>query len=98
MSSDDAYRREVEKRLLDLEKVAKDLFEHIELLKLLIADPSCQKAPETISTEAPIKAEEMRPPDCLHYFGYLRFIPRNKSIPEECLTCQKAVECSKHTQ
>jgi len=98
MSSDDAYRREVEKRLLELEKVAKEIFEQIELLKVLITDPWCQKAPETISTEAPIKTEETRPPDCLHYLGYLRFIPKYKSIPEECLTCRKVVECSKHTQ
>jgi hypothetical protein len=97
MSSDNAYRREVEKRLLDLEKIAKEIFEHIELLKMLLADQPSPKNSETISTEVPKETDETAPPSCLHYFGYLRFVPRNKSIPEECLACQKAIECSKHT-
>jgi hypothetical protein len=99
MSSDDAYRKEVEKRLLDLEKVAKEIFEQIEMLKLLLTDSQSQRDPETVLAATPIKTEEeTRPPNCLHYFGYLRFIPRNKSFPEECLTCQKAIACSKHVQ
>lgn len=97
MSSDDAYRREVEKRLLDLEKTAKEISEHVKLLKLLLADSPSQKGPETISVEMP-REKEKSPPNCLHYIGYLRFIPRNKSIPDECLTCQKVIECSKHIE
>ncbi|MEM1539366.1 MAG: hypothetical protein QXW82_01250 [Candidatus Bathyarchaeia archaeon] len=30
---------------------------------------------------------------CPHYFGYLRERPREEGIPEECLTCEKVVEC-----
>jgi hypothetical protein len=95
MSSDDAYRREVEKRLLDLEKIAKEIFEQIELLKMLLADSPSPKDSEAVSIEVP---KETAPSSCLHYFGYLQFIPRNKSIPEECLSCQKAIECSKHVE
>jgi len=97
MSSDDKYRREVEKRLLDLQKIAKDIFEHIELLKLLLADPA-PKDSEPISIETPRKTTGISPPNCLHYFGYLRFIPKYNSVPDECLTCQKVIECSKHVE
>ncbi|MEM2937556.1 MAG: hypothetical protein QXJ63_03320 [Candidatus Bathyarchaeia archaeon] len=30
---------------------------------------------------------------CPHYFGYLRERARGEGIPEECLACEKAVEC-----
>lgn len=31
--------------------------------------------------------------DCLHYYGYLRTLPKNTPIPDECLGCQRVVEC-----
>jgi len=31
--------------------------------------------------------------DCLHYFGYLRTVPKNAPIPDECFGCPKIVEC-----
>jgi hypothetical protein len=31
--------------------------------------------------------------DCLHQFGYLRTLPKNAPIPDECFGCQKIVEC-----
>ncbi len=31
--------------------------------------------------------------DCIHYFGYLRKLPKSTSIPSECLGCRKVVEC-----
>lgn len=31
--------------------------------------------------------------DCPHYFGYLRECAKEEGIPEECLTCERAVEC-----
>jgi hypothetical protein len=98
MSSDEKYRREIEKRLLDLEKIAKEIFEHIELLKVLLTDPSSQKDLEIVTTETPRKIEEPIPPNCLHYFGYLGLLQKTGSIPDECLICQKVVECSKHIQ
>jgi len=30
---------------------------------------------------------------CPHHFGYLAHRPKDASIPQECLTCQKIVEC-----
>lgn len=31
--------------------------------------------------------------ECKHYFGYLKKRPTNISVPEECLTCSKMIEC-----
>jgi hypothetical protein len=31
--------------------------------------------------------------DCLHQFGYLRTLPKNAPIPDECFGCQKLVQC-----
>ena len=30
---------------------------------------------------------------CLHSFGYLKNRPKDKPIPDECLTCQKMIQC-----
>jgi DNA-directed RNA polymerase subunit RPC12/RpoP len=30
---------------------------------------------------------------CAHYLGYLKRRPKNTPIPEECLTCNKMIEC-----
>jgi hypothetical protein len=30
---------------------------------------------------------------CPHHFGYLSKLAPDKSVPEECLLCQKVVEC-----
>ena len=35
-------------------------------------------------------------PECKHQFGYLRTLPRNVPIPDECLGCDKIIEC-KHS-
>jgi len=46
--------------------------------------------------EAPVKpskVEEKGPKGCPHYFGYLTHRPKDASIPQECLTCPKIVEC-----
>ncbi len=31
--------------------------------------------------------------ECSHEFGYLRTFPLNSSLPEECLKCDKVIEC-----
>jgi hypothetical protein len=33
------------------------------------------------------------PPDCRHFFGYLRKMPKDAAIPDGCLGCLKMVEC-----
>jgi len=34
--------------------------------------------------------------ECKYQFGYLRTLPRNASIPDECLSCNQIIEC-KHS-
>jgi len=35
--------------------------------------------------------------DCPHFFGYVRSLPKNTPIPDECLGCSWIVECLTHT-
>ncbi len=58
---------------------------------------------EVAEIEAPIqkrrakeRAKTETAPECKHQFGYLRTLPRNASIPDECLGCERIVEC-KHS-
>jgi len=48
-------------------------------------------------TEMPKKREEKeisgRPRACSHYFGYVKTLPKNTSIPDECLWCPWIVDC-----
>lgn len=39
-----------------------------------------------------IRKVEM-PKTCLHYFGYLSEHSTENEMPEECITCEKAIEC-----
>jgi len=53
----------------------------------VIAKPEKAVAP----TKAAIGSSSKR--DCLHQFGYLRTLPKNAPIPDECFGCPKIVEC-----
>ena len=48
-----------------------------------------KKTPET-------KQSKKSRPICLHSFGYLRTLPKNASLPDECLGCSQIIECLKH--
>ena len=41
----------------------------------------------------PTKSLQARPPECRHFFGYLKKIPKNTSIPDECFGCHRMVDC-----
>jgi len=50
--------------------------------------------------EKPKMQEKKTPPssrDCPHFFGYVRSLPKNTAIPDECLGCPWIVECLTHT-
>lgn len=50
-------------------------------------------------TPAPAKTESASSKrDCIHQFGYLRTLPKNKPIPQECFGCTKIVECLINTK
>lgn len=34
--------------------------------------------------------------NCLHSLGFLKSRPKNTAIPEECLTCERMIECMVH--
>jgi len=48
-------------------------------------------------TETPKKQDEKKPTDiprsCVHYLGYVRTLPKNTPIPDECLWCPLIVRC-----
>jgi len=53
--------------------------------------PSEQIEAPRITTTS--KRMEARPSTCPKFFGYLKNIPKNVSIPDECFRCPKMVEC-----
>lgn len=42
---------------------------------------------------APSKSFQARPDGCPHFFGYLRKLPKNTPMPDECFSCLKMMEC-----
>jgi hypothetical protein len=58
--------------------------------------PESVEAPKIIEEKRappPTARPQMRPASCVHFFGYLRKIPKNASMPDECFGCPKMVEC-----
>ncbi len=57
---------------------------------------SAKEAPKGIEEKRgppPTARPHLRPASCPHFFGYLRKIPKNASMPDECFGCPKMVEC-----
>lgn len=53
-----------------------------------------REVPQPEKTVVPAKIESTSSRrDCLHQFGYLRTLPKNAPIPDECFGCTKIVEC-----
>lgn len=88
-----SYSRKVTKNLAEKytlpEKVAKESLETE--VPVARAIPPIQ---ERLIQEDRKKTETAH--ECKHQFGYLRTLPRNTSIPDECLSCDRIVEC-KHS-
>jgi hypothetical protein len=52
-----------------------------------------KKTGET-ATENPLKKQSTDGfQKCVHQFGYLRNMPKNTSIPDECFGCPKVLRC-----
>jgi len=56
--------------------------------------PPAQSIPDRIIQES-MKKEIVQ--ECKYRFGYLRTLPKDASIPDECLSCDKIIGC-KHSQ
>lgn len=62
----------------------------------LQAKPAVQaslKTPEApeIREEKKLQSENTR--NCPHYFGYVKTLPKNTPIPDECMWCPRIVKC-----
>ena len=58
--------------------------------------PKASVEPQKISEEtvAPTDFEAENSAKCTHQFGYLRKLPKDASIPDECFTCSKYIKCA----
>lgn len=60
-------------------------------------EPSQPAEPPKVTEEKPVPIPptltQLRPPNCTHFFGYLRKLPKNTSMPDDCFGCPKMVEC-----
>jgi len=62
-------------------------------------EKGAEKPSEAVETQKSI--EERRPPtrsqtvspECPHQFGYLKKLPKDAQIPDECFVCPKMTEC-----
>jgi hypothetical protein len=54
--------------------------------------PKADKDNQKLPAASP-KTLQARPPKCSHFFGYLRKIPKNTTIPDQCFSCPKMVDC-----
>jgi len=55
-----------------------------------------EEAPEQVEApkpKTPSESPHARPAECSHFFGYLKGIPKNTLIPDECFRCPKMVQC-----
>lgn len=52
-----------------------------------------KKQKDSRSSQATIELEDKKDNECTHHFGYLAKRPKNSSFPEECILCEKVVEC-----
>ncbi len=59
--------------------------------------PSQPIDPPKVIKESPVLISptltQLRPANCTHFFGYLRKLPKNTSMPDDCFGCPKMVEC-----
>ena len=60
---------------------------------------SIEEKPEEGKTEiASTHPEKEIPKGCPQYFGYLYVRPKDAIIPQECLICQKILDCTTKTK
>ena len=54
-------------------------------------EPAEEEQPEEINVSFVQKTDDT--PSCPHAMGYLKKRPKNSPIPENCLTCNKMIDC-----
>jgi len=48
---------------------------------------------DSVSIEISENPLEKTPTECPHRLGYLKTLPKEVAIPDECLTCSKLLQC-----
>jgi len=65
--------------------------------KLPVQSPIEDRVPSQKPIEQPRVQEQKKPSpsfrDCPHFFGYVKSLPKNTPLPDECLGCPWIVEC-----
>jgi len=104
------FQRKTEKHVVELEKIVdvhKSLvcsnvgcgkaFQRVLILTDLSKTPreTYYACPHCLSKVETAVKEEKLPPECPYYFGFLKTFPKKTSIPDECLTCPKIIQCKR---
>jgi hypothetical protein len=84
--------------VMEKPKPLEELHEYKALQQLKAKPPLTEKVEVSESSKeelpmAPSKNTEGKPSECPHYFGYLRAVPKNSAMPEECFCCPKIMDC-----
>lgn len=93
------YSRRISKSLLEEFLIPERRAEESLEVEVPIQESAQEKSGEVQTVhrkgkeESPREAVEM---ECKHQFGYLRTLRKDASIPEECLGCDRIIEC-KHS-
>jgi hypothetical protein len=64
-----------------------------------VKDSKERESEETSTSVRKVKRAEVKNEnvvECKHFLGYLKKRPKGASIPDECLVCDKMVECLIH--
>lgn len=79
-------------------KVTKNLGEKVTLPeKAVKADYTAEMEAPVVTSPIPMQESSRRENVCRYQFGYLRTLPMDAPIPDECLSCDRIIEC-KHSR
>ena len=56
----------------------------------VVAKDSCV---DSVSVKTSGSHMEKPPTECSHHYGYLKTLPKEAGIPDECLTCPNLLQC-----
>ena len=59
--------------------------------KEILQEPETKN--QTGSEEPPTRQPSIGFRKCVHHFGYLRNLPQNTAVPDECFGCPKVMRC-----
>lgn len=64
-----------------------------------VSEPREQRREESPVSLKELREDSAKPEEnasCEHSFGYLKKRPKDSPIPEDCLTCERMIECMVH--